>query len=160
MNGGRARETVQKLWSASRSLQGGGVSYYEYVTELTYLLLLKMLEEVKRQGKPLEERLPAKYRWRELKRLKGEARLKHYRQVLQGLGDKRKVNFDLVNQIYKDAKTSLTKAAALTTLVDAIDEVDWYGPRRMASATCMRVCWKKPRRSGSRKRANISRRGH
>ena len=127
MNGGRARETVQKLWSASRSLQGGGVSYYEYVTELTYLLLLKMLEEVKRQGKPLEERLPAKYRWRELKRLKGEARLKHYRQVLQGLGDKRKVNFDLVNQIYKDAKTSLTKAAALTTLVDAIDEVDWYG---------------------------------
>ena len=126
MNGGRARETVQKLWSASRSLQGGGVSYYEYVTELTYLLLLKMLEEVKRQGKPLEERLPAKYRWGELKRLRGETRLKHYRQVLQGLGDKRKVNFDLVNQIYKDAKTSLTKAAALTTLVDAIDEVDWY----------------------------------
>ena len=58
MNGGRARETVQKLWSASRSLQGGGVSYYEYLTELTYLLLLKMLEEVKRLGKPLEERLP------------------------------------------------------------------------------------------------------
>jgi type I restriction enzyme M protein len=39
MNGPRARETVQKLWNASKSLQGGGVSYYEYVTELTYLLL-------------------------------------------------------------------------------------------------------------------------
>jgi len=38
MNGSRARETVQKLWNASKSLQGGGVSYYEYVTELTYLL--------------------------------------------------------------------------------------------------------------------------
>ena len=126
MNGGRTRETVKKLWSASRSLQGGGVSYYEYVTELTYLLLLKMLEEVKRHGKPLEERLPANYRWQELKRLEGEKRLKHYRKVLLDLGDKRKVAFDLVNQIYKDAKTSLTKATALTTLVNAIDEVDWY----------------------------------
>jgi type I restriction enzyme M protein len=126
MNGGRGRETVQKLWSASRSLQGGGVSYYEYLTELTYLLLLKMLEEVKRQGKPLEERLPAKYRWRELKRLEGEKRLKHYRQVLQDLGDKKKVDFDLVNQIYAGAKTSLTKAMALDTLVIVIDEVDWY----------------------------------
>jgi type I restriction enzyme M protein len=126
MNGGRGRETVQKLWSASRSLQGGGVSYYEYLTELTYLLLLKMLEEVKRQGKPLEERLPAKYRWRELKRLEGEKRLKHYRQVLQDLGDKKKVDFDLVNQIYAGAKTSLTKAMALDTLVSMIHEVDWY----------------------------------
>jgi type I restriction enzyme M protein len=127
MNGGRAREMVQKLWSASRSLQGGGVSYYEYVTELTYLLLLKMLEEVKRQeGKLLEERLPAKYRWRELKRLKGEERLKHYRKVLLDLGNKKKVDFDLVNQIYADAKTSLANATALETLVNAIDEVDWY----------------------------------
>ncbi len=126
MNGGRARETVQKLWSASRSLQGGGVSYYEYLTELTYLLLLKMLEEVKRLGKPLEQRLPAKYRWRELKRLEGEVRLKHYRQALIDLDNKKKVDFDLVNQIYAGAKTSLTSATALETLVNVIDEVDWY----------------------------------
>jgi type I restriction enzyme M protein len=116
MNGGRARETVQKLWSASRSLQGGGVSYYEYLTELTYLLLLKMLAEVKRQDRPLEERLPAKYRWHELKRLAGEERLKHYRQMLLDLGNKKKVDFDLVNQIYAGATTSLTKARALDTL--------------------------------------------
>jgi type I restriction enzyme M protein len=126
MNGARAKETVQKLWGASRSLQGGGVSYYEYITELTYLLLLKMLEEVKRDGKPLEERLPATYRWHEMVRLKDEKRLTHYRKILLDLGDKKKVAFDLVNQIYKGAKTSLTKASALATLVNAIDEVDWY----------------------------------
>jgi type I restriction enzyme M protein len=126
MNGGRARETVQKLWSASRSLQGGGVGYYEYLTELTYLLLLKMMEEVKREGKPLEERLPAQYRWRRLKQLEGEERLKHYRHVLLDLGNKKKVDFDLVNQIYAGAKTSLIKAMALETLIKVIDEVDWY----------------------------------
>jgi type I restriction enzyme M protein len=126
MNGGRARETVQKLWNASKSLQGGGVSYYEYVTELTYLLLLKMLAEVKRDGKHLEERLPKQYRWGELKRLEGEARLIHYRQLLLDLGNGEKVKFPLVNQIYRDAKTALTKATALSSLVTTIDAVDWY----------------------------------
>ena len=57
MNGPRARETVQKLWNASKSLQGGGVSYYEYVTELTYLLFLKMAQETGR-----DDQIPAGYR--------------------------------------------------------------------------------------------------
>ncbi len=126
MNGPRARETVQKLWNASKSLQGGGVSYYEYVTELTYLLLLKMLEEVSRDGKKLEERLPAEYRWKALKAKEGEERLQFYRTLLVTLGDKSKVNFPLVNQVFTDAKTSLTKATALTSLITTIDNVDWY----------------------------------
>jgi type I restriction enzyme M protein len=126
MNGPRARETVQKLWNASKSLQGGGVSYYEYVTELTYLLLLKMLEEVSRDGKKLEERLPAEFRWKALKAKEGEERLQFYRTLLVTLGDKSKVNFPLVNQVFTDAKTSLTKATALTSLITTIDNVDWY----------------------------------
>lgn len=126
MNGPRARETVQKLWNASKSLQGGGVSYYEYVTELTYLLLLKMLEEVSRDGKKLEERLPPNYRWRALQKKEGEARLQFYRALLVDLGDKSKVKFPLVNQVFTDAKTSLTKATALTSLITTIDNVDWY----------------------------------
>lgn len=126
MNGTRARETVQKLWNASKSLQGGGVSYYEYVTELTYLLLLKMLEEVKRDGVKLEERLPSNLRWGELKRLEGEQRLIRYRAMLLELGTSVKFNFPLVKQVFTDAKTSLTKATALTTLITTIDNVDWY----------------------------------
>jgi len=126
MNGPRARETVQKLWNASKSLQGGGVSYYEYVTELTYLLLLKMLAEVKRDGKLLEERLPANCRWAALKKKEGEERLIFYRNLLVTLGNRAKVKFELVNQVFTDAKTSLTKAAALTSLITAIDGVDWY----------------------------------
>lgn len=126
MNGPRARDTVQRLWNASKSLQGGGVSYYEYVTELTYLLLLKMLEEVKRDGRKLEEKLPAEYRWKALKAKEGEERLQFYRTLLVALGDRSKVNFELVNQVFADAKTSLTKATALTSLITTIDAVDWY----------------------------------
>jgi len=126
MNGPGARDTVQKLWNASKSLQGGGVSYYEYVTELTYLLLLKMLAEVKRDGKLLEERLPVDCRWAALRKKEGEERLIFYRNLLVKLGDRSKVKFELVNQVFTDAKTSLTKAAALTSLITTIDGVDWY----------------------------------
>lgn len=126
MNGQRARETVQKLWNASKSLQGGGVSYYEYVTELTYLLLLKMLSEVKRNGVKLEERLPPEFRWNALKKLEGEQRLIRYRELLLQLGTSDRFDFPLVKQVYTDAKTSLTKATALTSLITAIDAVDWY----------------------------------
>ncbi len=126
MNGPRARETVQKLWNASKSLQGGGVSYYEYVTELTYLLLLKMLEEVSRDGKKLELRLPPECRWGALKKLEGEARLTRYRALLLELGTNPKINFPLVKQVFTDVKTSLTKATALTTLITTIDQIDWY----------------------------------
>lgn len=126
MNGPRARETVQKLWNASKSLQGGGVSYYEYVTELTYLLLLKMLSEVTRNGEKLEQRLPTKYRWGALKKREGEDRLQYYRALLIALGDRSIVKFDLVNHVFADAKTSLTKATALGSLIATIDAVDWY----------------------------------
>lgn len=126
MNGSRARETVQKLWNASKSLQGGGVSYYEYVTELTYLLLLKMLSEVKRDGKLLEDRLPVDCRWSALKKKEGEERLQFYRTLLVRLGDRSEVKYELVNQVFTDAKTALTKATALTSLITTIDAVDWY----------------------------------
>jgi type I restriction enzyme M protein len=126
MNGPRARETVQKLWNASKSLQGGGVSYYEYVTELTYLLLLKMLSEVRQDGKLLETRIPAKYRWNELTNKTGETRLSFYRELLVALGDPSKVKFELVNQVFTDAKTSLTKATALTSLITTISAVNWH----------------------------------
>ena len=126
MNGPRAQETVQKLWNASKSLQGGGVSYYEYVTELTYLLLLKMLSEVERDGKVLEAKLPVECRWAALKNVKGEAQLSYYRGLLSKLGDRGMVRFDLVNQVFADAKTSLTKPSALTSLINTIDAVNWY----------------------------------
>ena len=54
-------DIVAKLWALCNVLRDDGVTYNEYVTELTYLLFLKMLQET---GK--EDRLPKQYRWAEL----------------------------------------------------------------------------------------------
>src|SRR5262245_46009713 len=126
MPGPNGQDIVQKLWSASKSLQGGGVTYFEYVTELTYLLLLKMLEEVRRNGRALEDSIPPDCRWKALKKLEGAARLDHYRAILLKLGTSNEVLSPLVRQIFTDAKTSITKPISLTTLITTIDQVDWY----------------------------------
>ena len=38
-------EIVQKLWNLCNVLRDDGITYHEYVTELTYILFIKMLAE-------------------------------------------------------------------------------------------------------------------
>jgi type I restriction enzyme M protein len=119
----RAREIVQRLWNACKSLQGGGVSYQDYVTELTFLLFLKMLEEQKKEGL-----IPDACRFSTLKRLEGMDLLTAYRRALVDLGDPatKGVASPLVRIIYADARTAITQPASLRTLFDDIDKIDWF----------------------------------
>src|SRR6185312_12614396 len=57
-----ATDLVNKLWRLCAMLRKDGVTYQQYVTELTYLLFLKMASEQKDEG-----RIPEKYRWSALK---------------------------------------------------------------------------------------------
>ena len=61
---------VQKLWSFCNILRDDGITYQAYVTELTYLLFLKMLVETER-----EDALPAEYRWASLTAREGDTLL-------------------------------------------------------------------------------------
>ena len=119
----RARDIVQKLWNSCKSLQGGGVSYQDYVTELTFLLFLKMLEEQKKEGL-----IPDSCRFSTLKHLEGMELLTAYRRALVDLGDPatKGVTSPLVRIIYADARTAITQPASLRTLFDDIDKIDWF----------------------------------
>lgn len=117
---------VAKLWGLCKHLQGGGVSYKDYVTELTYLLFLKMLAETGQEGL-----IPKDCRWESLRSRTGEGQLTHYRRMLLDLGDSqnRAVSSVMVKAIYADAKTSLTKPVDLAGLVNAIENLDWYSAK-------------------------------
>lgn len=116
-------DIVAKLWGLCNVLRDDGVTYNEYVTELTYLLFLKMLEETGR-----EERLPAAYRWRELARREGLEQLNHYKLLLLELG-KPEVKDELVRSIFTDAQTKLRKPTNLKALTSNIDQLDWFSAR-------------------------------
>ena len=121
---GTTREIVAKLWNLCHVLRDDGVSYGEYVTELTFLLFVKMLAETGH-----EERLPKGYRWADLARREGLEQLEHYRQLLLDLGNPAKTKDQLVLAIFTDAQTKLRKPTNLKTLTDAIEKLDWFSAR-------------------------------
>jgi type I restriction enzyme M protein len=116
------RDIVQKLWSLCHVLRDDGITYQDYVTELTFLLFLKMMQETKR-----EDALPKDYRWGDLTTREGEDLLTHYRALLLKLGTQGK---GMVREIFTDAQTSLRKPTNLKTLVAEIDKLDWFSARR------------------------------
>lgn len=112
---------VAKLWSLCNVLRDDGVTYNEYVTELTYLLFLKMLEET---GK--EERLPEGWRWSLLAKREGMEQLDYYKAMLLELGKSKDA---LVSAIFIDAQTRLRKPTNLKALTSNIDQLDWFSAR-------------------------------
>ena len=121
---GITREIVAKLWNLCNILRDDGVTYTDYVTELTFLLFLKMLAETGH-----EERLPAAYRWKKLAKAEGLEQLEYYRQLLLDLGNPKKTKDAVVLAIFGDAQTKLRKPTNLKSLTDAIDRLDWFSAR-------------------------------
>ena len=73
---------VQKLWNYCNVLRDDGMSYGDYVEQLTYLLFLKMADERSRPPSPI----PAAYAWPALLAKDGDALFDHYRHTLEELG--------------------------------------------------------------------------
>jgi len=117
-------DIVQKLWSLCHILRDDGITYNEYVTELTFLLFLKMMQETGR-----EERLPNGYGWTSLATKEGLEQLEYYRRLLLDLGNTKKTTDQTVLAIFTDAQTKLRKPANLKALTSAIDRLDWYSAR-------------------------------
>lgn len=118
------QEIVQRLWNECNVLRDDGITYQDYVTELTCILFLKMSKE---QGQ--EEGIPTQYRWDELKAKEGLELKNFYKQMLLELGNAQKTPNPKVNAIYKDASTSIDEPANLEKIIKDIDELDWFSAR-------------------------------
>jgi type I restriction enzyme M protein len=94
------------------------------VTELTYLLFLKMVKE---QGGKVEAKVPKGYRWDDLTVLEGTEQLTFYSGLLLHLGTQTRL--DRVKQIFADAQTSLKHPRNLKKLVEDIDQLDWFSAK-------------------------------
>jgi type I restriction enzyme M protein len=114
-------DIVQKLWRLCDVLRDDGITYHEYVTELTFLLFLKMAKET-----GTEKQLPVGYRWSDLESKDGVEQLNFYRRMLLHLGTQGRQR---VQEIYANAQTALKVPKNLKKLVDDIDDLDWYSAR-------------------------------
>ena len=116
-------DIVQKLWNLCNVLRDDGITYHQYVTELTYLLFLKMMKETEREDKAL----PKDYRWDFLTALDGKELADYYRKLLVFLGTD--AEDPTVNAIYLNAQTAVREPKNLKTLISRLDELDWYSAR-------------------------------
>lgn len=115
-------DIVQKLWGLCNVLRDDGITYHQYVTELTYLLFLKMMQETE-----TEAVLPDGYRWADLVDEEGVEQLAFYRHLLIHLGNH---GSDRVQAIFANAQTFLKRPRNLKTLVESIAALDWYSARQ------------------------------
>lgn len=115
-------DIVQKLWALCDVLRDDGITYHQYVTELTYLLFLKMAKETEQ-----EKNLPEGYRWDDLVEKDGLPQLEYYRGMLLHLGTEAKS--DRVRAIFANANSFLTEPRNLKTVVTAIDSLDWFSAK-------------------------------
>lgn len=118
------QEIVQKLWNECNVLRDDGVSYQDYITELTFLLFLKMSKE---QGQ--EDDIPENLRWDSLVNKEGLELKNFYRQLLLDLGNPEKVNNPKINAIYNNASTAIDEPANLEKIIKDIDNLDWFSAR-------------------------------
>ncbi len=118
-------DIVQKLWRLCDVLRDDGITYHQYVTELTWLLFLKMEQETREQR--WRYALPEGHRWEDLVGKTGPDQHVFYRELLLHLGTKTE---GIVLAIYADAATAIRKPVTLKKLITDIDALDWYDAKQ------------------------------
>lgn len=117
-----SRQIVQKLWSYCNILRDDGLSYPDYVEQLTYLLFLKMADE-RSQANPLHSSIiPKGYNWQTLVSERGKKLHEQYGVVLQNLQNKT----GMLGTIFHKAENKIRDPAKLELLVlDLINKENW-----------------------------------
>jgi type I restriction enzyme M protein len=118
------QDIVQKLWSLCDILRDDGVTYHQYVTELTYILFLKMAKETE-----TEKELPKSYRWDDLYSRVGIDKLTFYKNLLNRLGSPDSGSSARVRSIFVNANTFIRQPKHLEEIVKQIENIDWFTAR-------------------------------
>lgn len=115
------QEIVSKLWNLCNVLRDDGITYHQYVTELTYILFLKMAKET-----GAESQIPEAYRWDNLTSKSGIELKKFYQKLLTHLGEE---CTGRVREIYQGSSTNIDEPKNLEKIITTIDGLDWFSAR-------------------------------
>lgn len=112
---------VSKVWSFCNTLRDDGVSYGDYLEQLTYLLFLKMADEYAKPPYNRKTGIPFEYDWQSLRSKRGADLEAHYLAILRELGQKK----GLLGQIFTKAQNKIQDPAKLLKIITMIDDENW-----------------------------------
>ena len=111
---------IKKVWNLATMLAGVGVGFTDYITQLTYLLFLKMDDEnVEIFGE--DSSIPEGYGWKDLTEKDGLELIKQYEETLKLLSSQD----NLIGTIYTKAQNKIDKPVYLKKIITMIDEEQW-----------------------------------
>jgi len=118
-----ASALVSKLWNYCNVLRDDGVSYGDYVEQLTYLLFLKMDDERSKPPYNKESQIPTGFNWESLRNKEGDDLETHYRHLLETLGKES----GIIGVIFRKSQNKIQDPAKLRRIIKMIDDEIWLG---------------------------------
>ena len=122
MASSHSQQLVQKLWNYCNVLRDDGLSYQDYIEQLTYLLFLKMAQEQTEPPYNRDSPVPEGFDWPSLVARDGVELEQQYRKLLEELATKP----GMLGVIFRKSQNKITDPAKLRRLiVDLIDKEQW-----------------------------------
>ena len=121
MSNDNSATIVSKVWNYAHVLKNAGVGYGDYVEQITYLLFLKLADEMTELG--FDNPIPDEFQWSELSRKSGDELEVHYRHTLENLGSEP----GLVGIIFRKAQNKISNPSDLQRVIKMIADEDWSG---------------------------------
>ena len=112
---------ISKVWGMCGPLRDDGVSYGDYLEQLTYLIFLKMSDEYSKPPYKRETGIPAGCSWSDMNTLKGAELESKYKSILETLGEQS----GTLGKIFQGAVNKISNAAILYRIVQMIDKENW-----------------------------------
>ena len=121
--GNQSSAIVQKVWNYCTVLRDDGVSYGDYVEQLTYLLFLKMADEQTKPPFNKPSAIPKGFDWLSLLNKDGAELETHYRLILETLGKEP----GMLGIIFRKSQSRIQDPAKLKRLIELINTETWIG---------------------------------
>lgn len=111
---------LKKVWDIANVMSAAGVGFTDYITQLTYILFLKMDDEKESFG--LESAIPDGCKWKDLVDINGDDLVKKYEEILKTLSDEN----GLIGTIFTKAVNKIDRPVMLKKVIDMVSEENWY----------------------------------
>lgn len=111
---------LKKVWDIANVLAAAGVGFTDYITQLTYILFLKMDSEKEELG--LGSSIPEGYKWEDLVDLSGTDLVEKYEEILKELSESE----GIIGTIFTRATNKIDKPVMLAKVIEMVSSEQWY----------------------------------
>ena len=111
---------IKKVGDIANVMAAAGVGFTDYITQLTYIIFLKMDEEKEEMG--LSSSIPDGYKWKDLVDLNGTDLIDKYEEILKELAKED----GLIGTIFTKASNKIDSPVKLAKIIDMVKGENWY----------------------------------